>query len=256
MKAGLDNQQISSYLKDKAAHSAHAIKAQAHTTKEHAKSTVKNYMVAEDSTAPVGTSSNPSYQIYTVANAITFCRLILTFIFLVLFISRTNRILAFVCYMIAAVTDFLDGQVARRTQTVSWLGKIMDPIMDRVLLATGVLGLVITEEIPVWIAVFVILRDTVMACGALILQRYQRRPLDVIYIGKIATACLMFGFCDALFGLPYVHGLGLYNLEFLPGINAQSVPLGMFFIYVGIVFSSVAAITYIMQGLKIMRSKH
>ena len=51
MKAGLDNQQISSYLKDKAAHSAHAIKAQAHTTKEHAKSTVKNYMVAEDSTA-------------------------------------------------------------------------------------------------------------------------------------------------------------------------------------------------------------
>ena len=45
--------------------------------------------------------------------------------------------------VVAAITDFLDGQIARRTNTVSWVGKIMDPIMDRLLLFTGVLGLVV-----------------------------------------------------------------------------------------------------------------
>ena len=64
----------------------------------------------------------------------------LTFAFLYLFITGSNRMLALVLYAVAASTDFLDGQVARRTQTVSWVGKIMDPIMDRVLLFTGVLG--------------------------------------------------------------------------------------------------------------------
>ena len=91
-------------------------------------------------TDPVGTPNNPSHKLLTVANVITFCRLFLTIAFLVVFVQRTNRYLALSFYVIAAVTDFLDGQVARRTQTVSWLGKIMDPLMDRILLFTGVLS--------------------------------------------------------------------------------------------------------------------
>ena len=90
---------------------------------------------------PVGSSQNPSTKILTVANVITFCRLALTLVFLALFIRHEHRVAALACYAVAAVTDFLDGQIARRTQTVSWLGKIMDPVMDRVLLFTGVLGL-------------------------------------------------------------------------------------------------------------------
>ncbi|HIY51075.1 MAG TPA: CDP-alcohol phosphatidyltransferase family protein, partial [Candidatus Olsenella avicola] len=104
---------------------------------------------------PVGTSGNPSTQIFTVANAITFCRLALTIAFLMLFAGGQHRTLALVFYVVAATTDFLDGQVARRTQTVSWLGKIMDPIMDRVLLFTGVIGLLIVGDLPLWVPVFV-----------------------------------------------------------------------------------------------------
>ena len=108
---------------------------------------------------PVGTSDNPSSQVLTVANLITLCRLGLTIAFLALFAGGHHRTAALVCYVVAATTDFLDGQVARRTQTVSWLGKIMDPIMDRVLLFTGVLGLLIVGELPLWVPVFVIGRD-------------------------------------------------------------------------------------------------
>lgn len=203
--------------------------------------------------ALVGTSENPSTQVFTVANVITFCRLGLTIAFLLLFAAGHERTIALVCYVVAATTDFLDGQVARRTQTVSWLGKIMDPIMDRILLFTGVLGLLIVGELPLWVPVFVIGRDVYLAVGSLVLQHYRRRPVDVTYVGKAATALLMFGFCDLLLGLPVVDGLGLVDVAWLPGLNDLSAAVGIFFVYAGVVCSFVTAIVYTVEGVRIVR---
>lgn len=208
---------------------------------------------AGTTTAPVGTPDNPSFKILTVANVITACRLALTIAFLVLFVRGTNRVLALSFYAIAAVTDFLDGQIARRTQTVSWLGKVMDPIMDRVLLFTGVLAIVLTGELPAWVAVLVIGRDCYLGIGAFILQKYRRRPVDVVYIGKVTTALLMFGFCDLLLGAPIVPGLGLANVSWLPGLNAQPAALGIFFVYAGLVCSITTAVIYTREGIEIRR---
>lgn len=203
--------------------------------------------------APVGSSSNPSTKILTVANVITFCRLALTSAFLALFIRQEHRMVALACYATAAITDFLDGQVARRTQTVSWLGKIMDPIMDRVLLFTGVLGLLFNGELPVWVPVFVIGRDVYLACGGAILQRYRKRPVDVVYVGKAATALLMFGFCDLLLGLPAMEGLGLVSVPWLPGLNSQASCLGILFVYAGVICSFITAVVYTVKGLQVRR---
>ena len=192
-------------------------------------------------TDPVGSSNNPSNAIFTVANVITFCRLILTIVFLVLFSTGGNRWVALGCYVTAAVTDFLDGQIARRTQTVSWLGKIMDPIMDRVLLITGVLGLLIIGELPLWIPLFVIVR------------KFRRSPIDVVFVGKAATAFLMTGFSLLLLGIPVVSGLGLVNVSWLPGLNSESSALGIFFVYIGIVFSAITAVVYTVEAAKIVK---
>ena len=207
-------------------------------------------------TAPLGSSNNPSSEIFTVANFITLCRFILTLVFLVLFIQHdeATRGIALACYAVAACTDFLDGQVARRTQTVSWLGKVMDPIMDRFLLFTGVLGLMVTGEVPVWVAVFVVTRDAYLAVAALILRRYQKRPLDVIYIGKIATALLMAGFVDLLVAVPVVQGLGIVDVAWLPGLNTTPAAIGIFLVYLGIVCSTIAATVYTCQGLSIRKA--
>ena len=202
---------------------------------------------------PVGTSENPSSEVFTVANVITFCRLALTIAFLLLFAGGIHRTAALVCYVIAATTDFLDGQIARRTQTVSWLGKIMDPIMDRILLFTGVLGLLIVGDLPLWVPVFVIGRDVYLALGGLILQHFRRRPIDVTYIGKTATALLMFGFCDLLLGLPVIEGLGIFDLAWLPGLNSQPAALGIFFVYLGVVCSFATAVVYTAEGVDIIR---
>ena len=205
------------------------------------------------SNVPVGTSENPSTQVFTVANVITFCRLALTVVFLFLFATGANRVAALVCYVVAASTDFLDGQIARRTQTVSWLGKIMDPIMDRVLLFTGVLGLLIVGELPLWVPAFVIGRDIYLALGGLILQHFRRRPVDVAYVGKAATALLMFGFRDLLLGLPVVDGLGLIDVSWLPGLNAEQSAVGIFFVYAGVVCSLITALVYTAEGVRIIK---
>lgn len=204
-------------------------------------------------TSPVGTSDNPSSQVFTVANVVTFCRFILTLVFLILFVNHENRFVALACYAIAATTDFLDGQIARRTQTVSWVGKIMDPIMDRVLLFTGVLGLMITGELPIWVAVFVIGRDAYLFVGALIVRRYRKRPIDVVYIGKVTTALLMVGFVLLLLNWPRIDGLGLVSASWLPGLNSTSAGAGILFVYAGIICSTITAIIYSYEAIMIRK---
>ena len=148
----------------------------------------------------IGTSDYPSNKIFTISNFITFTRLILTLVFLYLFVTDNNRVVAIVIYAIAASTDWMDGQIARMTKTVSWLGKVMDPICDRALLFTGVLGLVVRGELPIWVCVLIIGRDIYLGIGTLIVRHYHRRPIDVVFPGKIATALLMTGFSLMLLG--------------------------------------------------------
>ena len=115
----------------------------------------------------IGTSDYPSNKIFTISNFITFTRLILTLVFLYLFVTDNNRVIAIVIYAVAASTDWMDGQIARMTKTVSWLGKVMDPICDRALLFTGVLGLVVRGELPIWVCVLIIGRDIYLASARL-----------------------------------------------------------------------------------------
>ena len=206
-------------------------------------------------TAPLGTSDNPSNAVFTVANVVTFCRFLLTVAFLYLFVRHNDesRTLALALYAIAASTDFLDGQIARRTQTVSWVGKVMDPIMDRVLLFTGVLGLMVTGELPIWVACFVVGRDIYLAIAALYLRRFETRPLDVIYVGKAATALLMVGFVLLLISAPQVSGLGWVDVSWLPGFNHGTCAVGIFFVYAGLICSAIAAVVYTHKGRRVKR---
>ena len=175
----------------------------------------------------IGTSDYPSNKIFTISNFITI-----------------------VIYAVAASTDWMDGQIARMTKTVSWLGKVMDPICDRALLFTGVLGLVVRGELPIWVCVLIIGRDIYLGIGTLIVRHYHRRPIDVVFPGKIATALLMTGFSLMLLGFPVIDGLHLLSstLTAFPGLNGSSVPLGIFFVYGGVIFSMLTAVIYSIKG--------
>lgn len=204
--------------------------------------------------APLGTPDNPSSKIFTIANSITLLRMALTAVFLWMFIDGVNRYISVAIYALAACTDWMDGQIARKTQTVSWFGKILDPICDRFLLFCGVLGLVIRAELPLWVAIFVIGRDVYLAIGALIVRKYRKRPIDVVYIGKITTALLMFGFADLLLGLPVLPAFSVTQFDWLPLLNSVDGPLGLLFVYAGCVCSLITAIVYTVEGKAVIRA--
>lgn len=203
----------------------------------------------------IGTSDYPSNKIFTISNFITFLRLILTGVFLYLFVTDYNRYVALIIYAVAASTDWLDGQIARMTRTVSWLGKMLDPIVDRALLFTGVLGLVVRGELPLWICCVVIGRDVYLLLGELIVRRFHKRPIDVVFVGKLATALLMTGFSLMLLGLPVLDGLNLVSSDvtWLPGLNNASAPLGIFFVYAGVCFSLITGVVYTVKGALAIR---
>lgn len=70
-------------------------------------------------------------------------------------------------FFIAAVTDALDGYLAKRFNWTSELGKILDPLADKILLVTVFIVLAILGRVPTWLAVLVVMRDVVIAAGAI-----------------------------------------------------------------------------------------
>lgn len=143
--------------------------------------------------------------VWTVANVITVLRLLLIpFFFSVVLSDREHAdVLAFALFAAAALTDWLDGMIARRTGTVTTIGKIIDPLVDRLLLAAGVVGLYLIERVPLWLVGIIVARDAYLLWGAYRLERHGQR-MPVTRLGKLTTAVLLTGFSLLILGWPPV----------------------------------------------------
>jgi cardiolipin synthase len=96
-----------------------------------------------------------------------------------------------VLFAAVVATDWVDGTVARRTGQVSELGKVLDPVADRLAIAAGIIALAVAGLFPWWAAALIIGRDlAVLVAGAYALSR-RRIRLDVRWVGKVATFSLM-----------------------------------------------------------------
>jgi CDP-diacylglycerol---glycerol-3-phosphate 3-phosphatidyltransferase len=73
--------------------------------------------------------------------------------------SRVNALMAALIFGAAALTDWLDGHLARSTQQVTTLGKLLDPIADKILLAAGLIPLVGLGRVPAWMAATMLIRE-------------------------------------------------------------------------------------------------
>jgi CDP-diacylglycerol--glycerol-3-phosphate 3-phosphatidyltransferase len=97
----------------------------------------------------------------TTANIITIMRIVLVPFFLVILLTemQNKEIIAFAIFIIAAVTDALDGYVARKYNEVSDLGKFLDPLADKLLVTAALIALVYLQEVETWVAAIIILRE-------------------------------------------------------------------------------------------------
>jgi len=140
-------------------------------------------------------------RILTVPNLITACRLILIPFFAVVFLSGERDILAFTLLALIGFSDFLDGFIARRTGQVTELGKVLDPLADRLAVITVLGVFVFRGTLPWQLALIILGRDVVVLIifGVLEKKGYPRIPVN--RTGKAATAAIFTGMAVAALNL-------------------------------------------------------
>jgi cardiolipin synthase len=150
-------------------------------------------------------------------------------------------------FMFAASTDFIDGQIARRTNTISEFGKLVDPLADRLLVISVLIALMWREFLPLWMGILIVSRDVLMLLGAPIIginDKEVREKLAVHWTGKAATALLFISICIfTLLNLPDKIDAGFFGR-----VN----PVGFAIFCVGIVFSYVSGFIYVRRGIKLI----
>jgi cardiolipin synthase (CMP-forming) len=207
---------------------------------------------SQDDRSATSRSDDHGHDIYTIANIVTVLRLILVPLFFAVLINGEHDVLAFALFTVAASTDWLDGQIARRTGTVTAIGKAIDPLVDRLLIASGVLGLYIEHRLPGWVVVVLFTRDIYLMYGAWRLEQFHHQRMPVSYAGKITTTLLLIGFADLILGWPVVPGLGIIDSPYLPGLGSEPAILGIYFVYAGVLFSLGTAVQYTVQFRRIV----
>jgi cardiolipin synthase (CMP-forming) len=138
-------------------------------------------------------------RVLTVPNVISVVRLLCIPVFLWLLFGRDDRLVAGVLLGALGATDWVDGYVARHWGQVSTLGKVLDPVADRVLLLTAVVAILVDGSAPAWVGWLALAREAVVSLAVLALAALGARRIDVQWVGKAGTFALMFAFPLFLF---------------------------------------------------------
>ena len=144
-----------------------------------------------------------SEDIFTIPNVLSFFRIFFV-IPIFYFLSRNENLTAVGFILIALVSDFLDGIIARRTNRITTLGKVLDPLADKINTAGGFIALSLFQDFPAWMALIIVLRDLAIIIGSIVV--YKRRA--IVSASNIPGKITVFGI--TLFGLSYI-----FRLEFL-----------------------------------------
>lgn len=130
--------------------------------------------------------------LWTIPNLISFLRLLAVPWFLWLLLEEDRPIAAGILLAILGATDWVDGYIARHFDQGSNIGKILDPVADRVLLIAGAVALLIDGSAPRWVLIVVLLRELLISVGSVWLAAMGARRIDVQWVGKAGTLALMF----------------------------------------------------------------
>ncbi|MGZ8718918.1 MAG: CDP-alcohol phosphatidyltransferase family protein [Aeromicrobium sp.] len=139
-------------------------------------------------------------RIVTIPNALSFLRLLLIPLFLWLVLGPELDEWALVVLMVSGITDYLDGYFARKLNQASKIGAILDPVADRLYILAVVIGLSIRDIVPWWLAIILPLRDVFLFCLVPFLRTRGYSSLPVHFLGKTATASLLYAFPLLLLG--------------------------------------------------------
>ena len=146
-----------------------------------------------------------SHRVLTIPNVISIIRLAGVPLFLWLVLVPEADGWALVVLFVSGLSDFADGYLARKLNQASKLGEILDPVADRLYILSTVIGLAARDIIPWWVAIILPARDAFLWCLVPFLRTRGYSSLPVHFLGKAATANLLYAFPLLLLG----DGMGM-----------------------------------------------
>lgn len=172
-----------------------------------------------------------------IPNLITLLRIVFVpFIVILLFDQRYVE--AFCLFVVAGITDGLDGYIAKRYDCVTSLGTMLDPIADKCLILSSFVMLAYQEILPFWLTVIVVFRDFVIVIGvlfvSLLIGKVDLKPL---WISKLNTVLQISLIVVSLFKLAFFQSMLNLDWSFLYYLVAGT--------------SILSGLAYIWQGLKL-----
>ena len=182
----------------------------------------------------------------TTANKITILRILLIpfFVVEVLYYVKTgneiHRLLAILSFAVTAILDGVDGYIARHYNQVSELGKILDPLADKLLLVSGIVALSFEHgnflgQIPLWLTGTIIGRDFLILTGMVVIQHT---------VGKVAVRPHFIGKCATVLQMSVVIWILLKWDQSLNALWLKYLTLG------AAIFTGVSGLLYVLDGVK------
>src|SRR5438128_3277556 len=148
------------------------------------------------------------------ANRLTLSRLLMTIVFVAALNSswQYGRTMALIVFLLAGVSDFVDGEIARRYGVVTDFGKLMDPLVDKIMVAAAFISLVPLKAVPAWAATTVVARDFLIT-GLRMMAGAKGKILPAERLGKHKTSWQI---------VTVIFFLGLLSIAELRYANATS----------------------------------
>jgi CDP-diacylglycerol--glycerol-3-phosphate 3-phosphatidyltransferase len=188
---------------------------------------------------PIGDPPSPASD-WNIANALTVFRLVLVPVFVVALFAHGGhetswRVLAWVIFAVASVTDRIDGDIARKRGLVTEFGKLADPIADKALIGAALIGLSILGDLPWWITVVMLVREV----GVTLLRFWVIRHgvIPASRGGKVKT-------------LLQAVATGLFVL--LP-VASWIEPIAWTFMIAAVIVALVTGVDYVARALRLRR---
>jgi cardiolipin synthase len=186
-------------------------------------------------------SSVASNRIWTIPNVISFIRLLGVPLFLYLLLGPQNDVAAVIVLAVGGTTDWVDGFVARRMNSVSRLGELLDPFADRLYILATLIGFTVRGVVPYWLTGALLLRELVLAVALLVLRRRGYGPPPVHYVGKTGTFVLLAAFPVILLA------------RAVPSIDGWAGPIGWGLAWWALALYWAAGVLYLAQTAQLLR---
>mgnify|MGYP002942159996 CR=1 FL=1 len=164
--------------------------------------------------------------------------------FLVLFMltdlgGEANRYIALAIFVVASVTDWFDGKLARKYNLVTNFGKFMDPLADKLLVCSAMICFIELEKLPAWFVIIIIGREFIIS-GFRLIAADNGVVIAASYWGKFKTASQMVTVI-----------LLVLNIQ-----NTVFTVLGTVFIYISLVLTVVSLIDYIAKNKEVLKDQN